>query len=246
MLKQIKNIKKITTFIAALLAAFAVSPLLASTPAQIQQLIEQGDCDHALTLLQKEQQAHPNQTSDILSALSVAAGLCSGRITADNADYAHNILNRIEQQNPMLTGLDMTAFQTLKAQVSALSEDAEGSIGTLLVFILLITFIGYWAFFRGNQKLSRAIDQEKSKANAEFLQRKTGLSDAVNKLYLEVDDRLTKARIGGHDAQVARLGKFLTNIEKIRQDVPNMLTLADLVAAETRLQNTAVLVKASG
>jgi hypothetical protein len=130
--------------------------------------------------------------------------------------------------------------------VSALSEDEEGSIGTLLVFILLITFIGYWAFFRGNQKLSRAIDQEKSKANAEFLQRKTGLTDAVNKLYLEVDDRLTKARIGGHDAQVARLGKFLTNIEKIRQDVPNMLTLADLVAAETRLQNTAVLVKASG
>lgn len=239
---MLKSARKLKT--ASLLSLVMVaSAVLASTPAEIQKMIDQGDCDNALTRLQSEQSNHPNQASDILSALSISAGVCSGRINADNADYALKVLDQIEKQNPMLTGLNVDEFKELKARVLAFAPDDSDSSWTLLILVLLIIAGGYWAFFRGNKRLDQAIHQEKTKESTEFLQRKAVLSDAVNKLYLTVDDKRTKARIGGNEAQTARLTKFLANIEQLRLEIPAIDTLVNLVAGETRLQNISVLVK---
>jgi hypothetical protein len=250
LIKLAITIKSVLFF---LVLIFTSTKLFASTPAQVQVLIDNQQCEQALQVLVQEQQANTNKSSTIFDVLFIKAALCAGKVVPDNANDVLAKLKRIEKADPLLIGINRDDFVQLKAQLTAInnqqSDESMGVFETLIklvVALLLIAGSAWLISFVLDRRRSGNLGESSSiPFSSDFSNRKNSLFDKASQLRATIDNQAEKARLREDVLTNSKLMRYLTSVDALLASLnsENSLTEVDFKAMETKLNNWAVLVK---
>jgi hypothetical protein len=235
-----------------LLFAFNTS---AATPAQVQSLIDSGQCEQALQVLAQEQQSHPNQHSTIIDVLFIDAALCAGKVTPDNASAVLTKLKKIEQADPLLIGVNSSDFAQLKTKIKAIEatqDEGDGFFATvfkLIIAFMVIAGIAWLISFvldrRSSGNLGEGLPSTDGFNSVNTINRKNTVFDKANYLRGVIENQADKARLRGDDVIATKLARYLASVDGLLASLSGepSLTEVDFKSMEAKLNNWAVLVK---
>ena len=232
---------------------FTSTKLFASTPAQVQALIDNQRCEQALQVLVQEQQANTNKSSTIFDVLFIKAALCAGKVVPDNANDVLTKLKKIERADPLLIGINRDDFVQLKTQLITIAdEQSNESMGVfetlvkLIVALLLIAGSAWLISFVLDRRRSGNLGESSSTPfSSDVSHRKNSLFDKASQLRATIDNQAEKARLREDVLTNSKLMRYLTSVDALLATLNNdsNLTEIDFKAMETKLNNWVVLVK---
>jgi hypothetical protein len=241
--------KAILFAVATYLLSFQV---LAATPAQVQAMIDAGQCEQALQTLAQEQQNNVTKQSTLLDVLFVDAALCAGKVTPDNAADVLAKLDKVKQTDPLLIGINNADFTRLTASVTDIAHQQHqdsGLMATLMKLVtalLLISGIAWVISFVLDRRASGNLGEGTERVVlSHTLDRKNAMLDKANQLRALVDNQREKASLRGDDAVANKLARYLNSVDGLLTTLSSADSISDidLKSMDAKLSNWAVLVK---